>query len=220
MALTPAETMELQRLLAKAKSRPMPNLNSDGEEFAIYDPHTGLFTNPETGDVMDVWSAAEEQHGGAMTDGSKRRDDDQPIPHHPKRVMVPQAKAYSAGTSSQVPALSAYTAVNVAAGVPFPDSSGTLPAFPAGVPDLATWGDTIIEFGQYKHQNLSYFDLVTATDDRSTGYVKWCRARASSASGQLKDLCDFLIHHFAEIGSDRDHGPLIPGTSMNRRLKK
>jgi len=220
MALTPAESMELQRLLAKAKSRPMPNLNSDGEEFAIYDPHTGLFTNPETGDVMDVWSAAEEQHGGAMTDGSKRRDDDQPIPHHPKRVMVPQAKAYSAGTSSQVPALPAYTAVNVAAGVPFPDPSGTLPAFPTGVPDLATWGDTIIEFGQYKHQNMSYIDLVTATDDRSTGYVKWCRARASSASGQLKDLCDFLIHHFAEIENDLDHGPLIPGTSMNRRLKK
>ena len=63
MALTPAESMELQRLLAKAKSRPMPILNSDGDEFAIYDPHTGLFTNPETGDVMDVWSAAEEQHG-------------------------------------------------------------------------------------------------------------------------------------------------------------
>jgi hypothetical protein len=107
MALAPAESMELQRLLAKAKSRPMPNPDSDGDEFAVYDPHTGLFTNQETGEVMDVWSAAEEQHGGAMTDVSKRRDD-QPIPHHPKRVMVPQAKAYSAGAPSQAPALPAH----------------------------------------------------------------------------------------------------------------
>jgi hypothetical protein len=95
-----------------------------------------------------------------------------------------------------------------------------LPAFPAGVPDLATWGDTVIEFGQYKNQHLSYFDLVTATDERSTGYLKWCRSRSNSSSGQLKDLCDYLAHHFAEIKNDLRPWTLDPGHQHQPSLEE
>ena len=42
---------------------PKPSLEpgpSEIDEHSTYDPQTGLFVNPETGDVVDVWAAAEE----------------------------------------------------------------------------------------------------------------------------------------------------------------
>jgi hypothetical protein len=72
MSLTPAESIELQRLLAKAKSRPGPS-SDDCEGMSIYDPKTGAFVSSETGEMVDVWAAAEDSEVfGAMTDGSKR----------------------------------------------------------------------------------------------------------------------------------------------------
>lgn len=146
MALTPTETLELQRLLAKAKTRPMPHVDMDSDEFSVYDPHTGLFTNPETGEVTDVWSVSEEPTSGAMTDGCKRRDD-QSGPVNSKRVMMPQAKVHGGGLPPQASMMPAYAAVNVGVPAPYPDGSGIidvadtgsvkLPAFPQGITDLA-----------------------------------------------------------------------------------
>ena len=42
MSLSAAESLELQRLLAKAKSRPMPCTPVEDSDFSVYDPATGL----------------------------------------------------------------------------------------------------------------------------------------------------------------------------------
>ena len=220
MSLTPAETLELHRLLAKAKSRPGPPSDDEG----VYDPQTGVFVNPETGEVLDVWTAAEDSIG-AMTDGSKRRED-MLMPEHAKRAMKPRAKASSGGQSSQGP-VGAYASSGVMSEAPFPELrvkyetdqiSSHLPPLPEGVPDVETWGFTLIEFGQFKNASMSYHDLVSSSEERPVAYVKWCRSRSRSATGQLKDLCDYLTHYFSEI--EEENGPIIPGTGMVRRLKK
>ena len=69
-----------------------------------------------------------------------------------------------------------------------------LPAFPDGISDVETWGRTMIAFGMFDKTKTSYMALVTSSDDRKIAYVKWCRSR-KNAKGQLKDLCDFLMHY-------------------------
>eukprot|EP00435_Cladocopium_sp_Y103_P067510 s934_g30.t1 len=227
MPLTAAESMELQRLLAKAKSKPGPPSESS-ELSGIYDPNTGLFVNPVTGETVDVWTAAEAEEPevlGAMTDGSKRREE-QVSSREPKRFMQPQAKAHPGVAMSQgvVPV---YMQPGGFSETPFPDQSSCpgfpvehaiLPPLPDGVPDVDTWSHTLIEFGQYKNASMSYQDLVDSKEARAVSYVKWCRSRSRSATGQLKDLCDFLTHHFAAF--EEDSGPIIPGTGTARRFKK
>ena len=224
MSLTPAESMELQRLLAKAKSKAIyisKPLDDIDDELSEYDPNTGLFVNPATGESVDIWSASEfAPSSGAMTDGAKRREDAL-MSHDAKRLMKPKAMAASSaapctaysGTMGTVPFVNAVSLPDIE-----PEVSIKLPPFPPGVTDVATWGETLIEFGQYKNAGMSYSDLVLSTDDRAVSYAKWCKSRANSSSGQLKDLCDFLSHHFADEGANQ--GPLIPGTTMTRRLKK
>eukprot|EP00435_Cladocopium_sp_Y103_P004267 s801_g1.t1 len=226
MSLTPAESLELQRLLAKAKSKPMPQCSAEEDEFSVFDPDTGMFINPVTGDSIDCWNAAEQDlFIGAMTDGAKRRED-QLSSQDAKRMMMPKAKAHAGPVSSYGHA-TGYTSQEAMSVPPFPGAGGSempdmnlskLPPLPAGVPDVDTWGHTMIEFGQFKSSSMSYFELVTSTENRAMSYVKWCRSRSGSAAGQLKDLCDFMAHFFAE--TENESGPIIPGTGITRRLKK
>eukprot|EP00435_Cladocopium_sp_Y103_P038405 s2757_g10.t1 len=227
MPLTPSESQELQRLLAKAKSKSGPP-SETSDVSGVYDPDTGLFMNPLTGEVCDVWTIAEHEGSevlGAMTDGAKRREE-MPLARETKRIMVPQAKAYGGPASSQgvVPG-SMHQPMSM--GAPFPGMSpacgpeighANLPPLPEGVPDVDTWSYTLIEFGQFKGASMSYQELVDSTEERHVSYIKWCRSRSRTASGQLKDLCDFLAHHYAN--TIEDSGPVIPGTGVTRRLKK
>ena len=94
MALTPDESKELQRLLAKAKSMAMPPpIEVDHSEFGVYDPNTGLFVNPVTGDVDNVWDSEFSPTAGAMTDGSKCREDES---NHPPAKKPVAAKSQAA----------------------------------------------------------------------------------------------------------------------------
>ena len=112
----------------------------------------------------------------------------------------------------------------VADGVPYPVNEGSstlplkvLPPFPKGITSVAMWGRTVIDFGMFKSQRITYEDLVTADDKQKVDYIKWCRARCGSATGHLKDFCDFLRHYFQyEIG---DSGLMIPCTGHARILK-
>ena len=227
MSLSKAEQAELQRLLAKAKSMPCPrDVPSDDEYdgFSIYDPATGLFHNPETGECRDIW-AEEELHN--MTDASKRRETADPFGSDPaaKRVMKPKAKAASSMASPTTVASLPYghgTSVSMPypSGTSMPTQYGLdLPELPPGVPDVPTWGRTMISFGQYKNADMTYFDLVTSNDDRVKSYVKWCRAREKSAGGHLKDLCCFMAHYFRGHQDEVQSTLVIPGTDQARVLR-
>ena len=109
--------------------------------------------------------------------------------------------------------------------VPFPQVSrpgdvagSALPPFPEGILDVETWGKTVICFGQYKNQNMTYMDLVMATDNKALGYVKWCKSHSKSAQGHLKDLCNFMMHHSVDEGTS--FGLVIPGTTQTRVLRE
>ena len=213
MSLTPAESNELRRLLAKAKAA-VRNTMGNEPEFETYDPVTGVFVDPTTGVETDVWLAAE--LAGSMHDGSKRREADSMVSagSDPKRVLLPKAKAMSAEPS--------YSATMDDVGTPFPTNVGFeldgpgLPPLPEGIPDLATWGQTVISFGQYKGQ-LTYEELVSSTNERAQSYVKWCRPRTQSAQGMLKDLCAYMEYYFA--ADDQRCGYKIPGTDQFRVLR-
>ena len=69
MSLTPDESVELQRLLAKAKGRAAPPKASDEfEDRAVYDPNTGLFINPTTGDTLSIWEEPDWSPNGWSND--------------------------------------------------------------------------------------------------------------------------------------------------------
>ena len=220
MPLTQEETLELQRLMAKAKSMPSPPPEVE-EEFTVYDPTTGLFMHPETGEVHSVWSEDESSAPGAMTDGSKRREEMIAGQRPPKKSAVPKAKSQAMMPSLMVPM---YAAPSTEVAMPFPGASDEagliklcLPPLPDDVPDVPTWGRTVIGFGHYKDLNMSYEELVMSEDSRMASYVKWCRSRTKCAQGQLKDLCNYMQHMFA---SDEGTGHQIPGTTQPRRLKQ
>eukprot|EP00435_Cladocopium_sp_Y103_P048276 s104_g14.t1 len=92
-----------------------------------------------------------------------------------------------------------------------------LPPLPKGITSVSMWGRTVIDFGMFKSHRITYEDLVTADDKQKTDYVKWCRARSGTATGHLKDFCEFMRHHFQDEISNS--GMLIPGTSHTRILK-
>eukprot|EP00435_Cladocopium_sp_Y103_P072714 s636_g41.t1 len=108
--IPPEETMELQRLMAKAKSMPVPPPDVE-EEFTVYDPDTGLFVNELTGDVQSVWDADGSPCAtGAMTDGSKRREE--MISHRPtKKSVMPKAKSQAYGYAEPSMGASAYSSL-------------------------------------------------------------------------------------------------------------
>ena len=64
---------------------------------------------------------------------------------------------------------------------------------PPGVPSMKVWSQTLISFGKFDKEKISYFDLVTDTDVNKTGYVKWILSHTNEKStAQLKDLRDFV----------------------------
>ena len=109
---------------------------------------------------------------------------------------------------------------------PFPSNveniptQSSLPAFPPGIINMTQWGKTRIAFGKYKGRNWSYEDLLSAKDDESRSYVRWCRARASTASGDLRDLASYLFRHEMETShTSMTTSPRIPGTDRVREFK-
>ena len=98
-----------------------------------------------------------------------------------------------------------------------PVPSTSVPAIPPGVRDLKQWGQTVINFGQYKG-SMTYGELIKSTNEREVKYVKWLKARAGSATGQHKDMTNFI-----ERFQQEEHGgpaPLIPGTSQPREFRE
>lgn len=224
MSLTPDESVELQRLLAKAKGRAAPPKASDEfEDRAVYDPNTGLFINPTTGDTLSIWEEPDwSPTVGAMTDGSKRREE-MDLHNPAKKLVTPKAQAPFPMRVSGGMASASYAAHGSGIEVPFPVSGEMptpekmmLPEMPPDISDVETWGRTLISFGTYKNANMSYFDLMISEDTRAVSYIKWCRSHSKNAQGQLRDLCNYMMHFYQD---DMSSGVPIPGTQQVRRFK-
>ena len=97
-SLTAAESQQLQKLLAKAKSAALPSGStvSFPRVEPTYDPATGLVCHHEFGlcenvwDAAELWDESEPEIYGTMSDAAKRREADErpPAEHHPKRVTM------------------------------------------------------------------------------------------------------------------------------------
>ena len=225
--LTAAEAQQLQKLLAKAKSAAMPADSSLSlpHPSVSFDPVSGQMFHHEFAVSESVWDAAESwlesvesdfEATGGMTDAAKRReaDDRQSGEHQTKRLTMSTGRA-----TTGEPVM--YTQGNMA--VPYPSgmsetpvSLDHLPPFPDGIRDVEMWSRTLIAFGMYDKTKTSYLDLVTSNEERKVAYVKWCRSR-KNAKGQLKDLCDFLMHYFADESGNQTT-MMIPGTNQARVL--
>ena len=204
MPLTPEEQLALQSLLEKAKSGSAVeggSICSDGGFSLI-------------SEVLPM---------GVMSDGSKRREDSAPVEVTVKKMGL------STGPVTMVPSetlhdpVTGYVSEPVLAS-PFPlsaqESNEIKLAFPPHIHDLETWGRTLITWGKYKSENMSYADLVQAQDERAITYKTWCRQRVKSAEGYLLDFTRYLLlRDRLSGGPDLKQGPLIPGTSDVRRFK-
>ena len=93
-------------------------------------------------------------------------------------------------------------------------------SLPPGVPDLDTWGRTVIDFGLLKGANVCYLELYQSEAERLKSYVKWVKGRITSADAQLLDLAKYLRYIESPPCEGRiTVGPLIPGTESYRSYK-
>ena len=91
---------------------------------------------------------------------------------------------------------------------------------PQEVPNVTTWGRSIIQFGKFMAKrgepSLSYAELFEdRTNVEKCGYVKWAIAQTDSAKGLLLDLASYLCVRLDEE-AEGEQLPFIPGTSTLR----
>ena len=180
----------------------------------------------DVGTGSSEWECCDEigEIKGAMHDGAKRRDDE--IFGEPPLKRNPVASQAGYG-SAQLPS-------------PWIEADGTLPqtseqpsepasdlskiksypriSLPPDVPNHVTWGCTLIQFGMYDKKHMSYEDLRVSKDSRAVSYTKWCKARAFSSQGCLRDLAQYLVF-MDQLEEELFDGPFIPQTKLRRQYK-
>ena len=138
---------------------------------------------------------------GAMTDAAKRRGDE----------MEPRPKARGVGSYAAVSAPEA------------PELEQTVKAgLPEGIPNLSTWGLTVMTSGKVAAERLSYEELRASTNSDHVQYCRWLMARANTMKGQFKDFISYVQAYEARHGKADEHQlpTFIPGTQDRRILKK
>ena len=199
--------MQLKSLLAKVRSEEPGSPISELDGFDL---------------IHDAETPA------AMTDGSKRREDVPPADQPSVKRVSPNALAGYGGPSDAAPWKNTSQLVSVP-DVPQSAGNGTLSdrrhvikkaELPPDVPNAAAWGRTLIDFGKYRESKSSYEELRSSQDVRAVEYTNWCRARASSAEGYLRDFAQYLLlMEQLEALETFKEGPFIPGTSTRRQYK-
>lgn len=156
---------------------------------------------------------------GAMSDASKRRESDLSEGPVVKRQGVDRVACTLDGKTKKT------TGYVSQAGTPTPMPSmdyRSNPFIPEEVPDLETWGRTVIDFGKFKAACISYEEFYLRQDEQAVSYVKYCTDRVNSGSAQLIDFARYLVYRASKDPSQRPvlpAGPTIAGTSVVRRLK-
>ena len=129
---------------------------------------------------------------GAMTDATKRRlAESGPSASDESSTMKPYAP-------SSAPA------------APFNQEVNTMPqpVLPTGVNSIDDWGRTVISFGKYRYQHMSYYEMMTSKDPDHVSYVK------------LHDLTSYITEWRLDQARARgSQQVLIPGTCTVRTLK-
>ena len=157
---------------------------------------------------------------GAMTDGAKRRDDTSPVEIVSKKFGLSTGAAPVSSHDLPPFKLSGYTASMPTCELKPLEVDGVQLPLPPQVPDLSTWGRTIITWGKYKSEGITYAELFERQDERARTYKSWCKGRVKTAEGLLLDLTRFLMmcDHISK-GPALEQGPIIPGTTEVRRYK-
>ena len=83
---------------------------------------------------------------------------------------------------------------------------------PADVPNWEMWGRTLICFGKYNGQGVTYLNMATSEDQGHKDYRKWVVGRVESSTGQCHDL-GLYLKQFDKIRAPQS---VIPGTTQTR----
>ena len=127
-----------------------------------------------------------------MTDASKRRQELSPE----RNVRAMGYQAAVANDDVPLPKAAFPLLANMVIPVQFGTTRRGAPVMlPPGVPDLDTWGRTMIEFGKLSTLNISYLQVVESSDPQMVSYVKWCKGQVDCSDGLLKDLGIFILAH-------------------------
>lgn len=163
---------------------------------------------------------------GAMTDGSKRRgDEENPMGGIKSQRGISTTGMIVAGESHFVPLSSCgvtsagYVGPSTAP-PPMPSEGKYAFDLPPGVPTVERWGDTIIEFGRFEGQNVTYQEVFDNPDPAFQEYVHWASSRTKESHGLLSDFARFIqvmrkLHPTTAV----KQGPVIPGTQRVRRFR-
>ena len=160
----------------------------------------------------DVSSVASWEEVGAMTDACKHRSlaMDGPVERPPY--------AGASGCGSPLPVVPA-----VVVPVLTPEQWQTLEArghglVPPGV-TMKEWADTLLDFGKFKAERLSFVELAASTCPRKMDYCKWVVDHENAKSTpQFKDLAAFL-RVFKTVFPAHADEPVFPGSHIARVFK-
>jgi hypothetical protein len=138
--------------------------------------------------------------GSSMTVASKRRASTE---QRPRGRMVHE------GSKASEPA------------VPEPTMGGQVQfQFPSGITSMKQWGDTLLDFGEFKGEG--YYDLISSTEAQAVSYIKWCLDRRDTpwSSALQKDFAEFIAAYkqLNEAGT-AGIASMFPGTTQRRVFK-
>lgn len=163
---------------------------------------------------LDEMSLAswEEVSGGAMTDASKRRS--LAMDGYVDRPL----RAGCASGGSALPVVSVEPTPSLTA-----DQWQTLETrghglVPPGV-TMKEWADTLLDFGKFKSEKLSFVELAASPCADKISYCKWVIEHENAKStAQFKDLAAFLRVYKLAFPANFN-GPVFPGSQIARVFK-
>ena len=165
-----------------------------------------------TNRLDDTSSVASWEEVGAMTDASKRRS--LAMDGSPDRPHRAGAPGY--GPSLPVVPAVVVSALSAEQWQLLENRGNGL--VPFGI-TMKQWADTLLDFGKYKSERLSFVELAASDCPRKMDYCKWVMDHENAKSTpQFKDLAAFLRVFKAVFPSHADE-PVFPGSQIARVFK-
>lgn len=149
-------------------------------------------------DASDCSSEFEVVTPGAMTDGSKRRKESPPpfqedASFEMEQLPVPPKVIKSA------------------------EDFGS--ALPEGVPDVRTWGTTLLQVGKFAHQNLSYEEFRVSKNAEHQRYVSWLKSQ-KSRTDLTSPMVDLIRYVLVRSQGPTTQGAAFDDSTVRRQFKK